>query len=437
MINGITLAALLLVTAIIAGLATYLIVKSRYSGAIIEKNETELKAVGLQKELEYKERELSAAREEFEKRMADAKEMSDKAMQRQIEAVKAQLSSENEKLLKARQEEFSKSARESFSTIAGDFNKNLLDMKTAFEANKKTQTESATEFRTNLEAAVRNLKDQTENIGRKADTLASALRGQNKMQGCWGETQLWNILTSEGLQEGRDFDREETLRDELGIVLHNEETGKRMRPDFILHYPDNTDIIVDCKVSLNALSDYISADNETQKEEAAQRNLKAVNDQVEGLSRKDYSRYLKPGHHCLDYTVMFVPNVNALVLARQKDPLVVAKAFRKGVLITSEETFIPFLNLVRAAWVNTEQARNQELIIKAAERMVDRVSDFCAAYATIGRKLDEARDYYQKGKAKIADEGQSILKAAHDISALGVKGKKELPALESVKTPEL
>lgn len=437
MINGITLAALLLVTAIIAGLATYLIVKSRYSGAIIEKNETELKAVGLQKELEYKERELSAAREEFEKRMADAKEMSDKAMQRQIEAVKAQLSSENEKLLKARQEEFSKSARESFSTIAGDFNKNLLDMKTAFEANKKTQTESATEFRTNLEAAVRNLKDQTENIGRKADTLASALRGQNKMQGCWGETQLWNILTNEGLQEGRDFDREETLRDELGIVLHNEETGKRMRPDFILHYPDNTDIIVDCKVSLNALSDYISADNETQKEEAAQRNLKAVNDQVEGLSRKDYSRYLKPGHHCLDYTVMFVPNVNALVLARQKDPLVVAKAFRKGVLITSEETFIPFLNLVRAAWVNTEQARNQELIIKAAERMVDRVSDFCAAYATIGRKLDEARDYYQKGKAKIADEGQSILKAAHDISALGVKGKKELPALESVKTPEL
>ena len=418
-----------LAAAVLTATATALIVRNSSAAKLAARDERirelEVSVKGLEKDVEYKEREIESARVE-----------SEKAHKQQLETIKSQISVESEKILKERQEELSKNAKETFGTIAGDFNKNLQEMKTAFEANKKTQTESSTELKTHLEQAVKHLKDQTESIGHKADNLADALRGQNKMQGCWGETQLANILMDEGLQEGRDFDREETLRDELGIVLHNEDTGKRMRPDFILHYPDNTDIIVDCKVSLNALSDYMSARDDAERNAAAERNLKAVHDQVDCLSRKDYASYLRHGHKCLDFTVMFIPNVNALVLARQLDPLVVAKAYRKGVLITSEETFIPFLSLVRAAWVNTEQARNQEKIIRAAERMVDRVSEFCEAYNTIGKKLNEAVTSYNKGKSKIADNGQSILKSAHEVMALGIKGKKALPSIESLEVPE-
>lgn len=373
---------------------------------------------------------LSRQKEEYAENLRNAQAQADKVLTQQLAAVKAQITAESEKVLKARQEEFTKNAKESFSVIAGDFNKNLQDMKQAFEANKSKQAETSSELRTHIDEAVKHLKDQTDNIGQKADHLASALRGQSKMQGCWGETQLGNILANEGLVEGRDYDREETLRDEMGIVIHNEDTGKRMRPDFILHYPDNTDIVVDCKVSLNALSDFMSAEDDGARKEAAERNLKAINDQVDGLARKDYGSYLKSGHKCLDYTVMYIPNVNALILARQLDPLIVAKAYRKGVLITSEETFIPFLNLVRTAWVNFEQARNQEKIINAAERMIDRVADFCSAYAAMGKKLDEALECYGKGKSKIAENGQSILRAAHDVVALGVKCKKNLPPIE-------
>lgn len=351
----------------------------------------------------------------------------DVSFKQQLETVREQLKNESEKALKAREEEFSRSAKESFGTIAGEFNRNLLDMKTAFEATKKTQAESSAEMKTSLELAVRGIKERTEEIGSKADRLASALRGQNKMQGCWGETQLANILLNEGLAEGRDFDREETLRDEFGLVVHNEETGKKMRPDFILHYPDSTDVIVDCKVSLAALSDYMDAETPEARKDAAARNLKAIYDQVDGLSKRNYTSYLKPGRKTLDYTVMFVPNVNALVLARQSDPAIVANAYRKGVLITSEETFIPFLNLVRSAWVNFDQARNQEKIIAAAQKMVDRVVDFTEAYAAMGRKLDEARAFYDKSGAKISENGQSILHAAREVVALGVKAKKELP----------
>ena len=424
--------------ALLAGFAAWLITRSVYKGHLkardlriqwLEKD-AEASAAEAEKDLtllrEQNEKDLERLRTQNEKDIALLREQNEKSLRQQIEAVKAQISAESEKVLKARQEEFTKKAEESFSTIAGDFNRNLKDMKEAFEANKKTQNDTSAELRTQIGEAVRNLRDQTENVGAKADHIASALRGQNKMQGCWGETQLHNLLVAEGLAEGRDFDREETLRDEMGIVIHNEDTGKRMRPDFILHYPDNTDIIVDCKVSLNALSDYFDAQTPEAREEAAARNLKAVRDQVDNLSRKDYGTYLKPGRKCLDYTVMYVPNVNALVLARQKDPHIISDAFRKNVLITSEETLMPFLRLVRSAWVNYEQARNQEKIVAAATLMVDRVGLFCESYARLGKKLQDAADAFKEGEIKLREDGPSILHAAHQVEALGVKSKKNL-----------
>lgn len=383
----------------------------------------------LKAELELKTAEAERDRKAYEERLAEVKEYNEKALGQQLEAVKAQITAESEKMLKSREKEFSEHAEKSFSTIAGDFNKNLKDMKEAFEANKKTQHDSAAELRAKMESAVNKLQEQTQDVGAKADRLASALRGQNKMQGCWGETQLHNLLLAEGLEEGRDFDREETLRDELGIVIHNEETGKRMRPDFILHYPDNTDIVVDCKVSLNALSDYFAAETEEARKDASARNLKAIMDQVDSLARKDYAAYLKSGRKCLDYTVMFVPNVNALILARQLNPHVISDAFRKNVLITSEETLMPFLRLVRTAWKNFEQARNQEKIVAAAQRMIDRVADFCSSYAEVGKKLDDAQKSFIAGDKKLRESGQSILRSAREVEALGVKSKKDLPPL--------
>lgn len=375
-----------------------------------------------------------------DKAIRELKEENEASLARQIEAVKTQITAESEKVLKSRQEEFSKHAAESFNTIAGDVNKSLNDMKTAFEANKKTQTDTSAELRTSINAAVNNLKDQTRNIGEKADRLATALKGENKAQGCWGETQLANLLLAEGFVEGRDFDKEETLRDELGIVIHNEESGKKMRPDFILHYPDKTDIVVDCKVNLKALTDYFSATDEADRKEASLRNLEAIKAQVDGLAKKDYNSYLRSGHKCLDYVIMYVPNVNALVLARQLDPHIIADAFRKNVLIASEETFMPFLRLVRSAWINYAQVRNQEKIVAAAQRMVDRVADFSKCYVAVGKGLEDALKNFKAGELKLREDGHSIVHAAHEVASLGVKASasKTLPPVVSAElTPEL
>ena len=302
-------------------------------------------------------------------------------------------------------------------------------MKEAFDSNRKTHAETSQSLKDNIENAVKNLRDQTLSIGDKADNLAQALRGRNKSQGNWGEVILDNLFTAEGLREGRDYDKEETLRDEFGNIVLNEDSDKRMRPDFILHYPDGNDIVIDSKVVLTAMYDWHEATDDQAKAEASARNLAAIKEQVRKLSRKDYSRYLQPGHKMLDYVIMFVPVYSALRLAYEADRNLWHDAYRQGVLITTEETLMPFLRMISIAWKSHEQVANQQQIISAAEMMLARVSDFCTAHAKMGEKLEDALKQYEACDRKIRERGQSIVGAANKLISYGVpkNPKKPLP----------
>ncbi len=360
------------------------------------------------------------------------RELQQESFDNQLELVKSQLTAETEKLLAQREEALQKKAEETFKTLAGPLGQNLKAMQESFEAQKRSQTEGTATLKTAVEQAVKHLQDQTQSIGTKADNLAQALKGQNKMTGTWGEMILYNILVNEGMEEGRDFDREETLRDAQGSIVLNEDSGKRMRPDYILHYPDRTEVIIDAKTSMEALSDWYSAQDPALKEDAARRNLQAIRAQIKSLSTKRYQDYIREGYKTLDYVIMFIPNYGALQLAKTLVPGIFQEAYQQGVLLTTEETLMPFLRMIRVAWTNYEQARNQEKIIKAAQAMIDRVADFSKAHAAMGEKLKAAQEEYDKVSAKISDSGQSILVSAHQLLKLGVpkNPKKPLPEID-------
>ena len=373
---------------------------------------------------------LAGVKESYERTLAELKKSHEESLGQQLATVRAQVTAESEKMLKAREEELERRAKQTFESITGGLDKNIKDMKEAFEQNRKTQTETSQSLKDNLENAVKHLREQTLSIGDKADSLADALRGKNKTQGNWGEIILDNLFTNEGMREGRDYDKEETLRDEQGNVVTNEDTSRRMRPDYILHYPDGNDVVIDSKVVLTAADDYFRATDEAAKKDAMARNLSAIKDQVKNLSKKDYSRYLTPGHKMLDYVIMFVPVYSALRLAYEADRHLWHDAYKQGVLITTEETLMPFLRMIRIAWTSHEQVANQKQIIATAETILARVSDFCTAHAKMGKKLEEAMDQYEACDKKIRERGQSIVGAANKLIELGVpkNAKKILPA---------
>lgn len=405
---------IIIVAVVLAALITYLIMHAH-----------EVKACNV---LENDLIQAKASLENAEK----LRELQQESFDSQLELVKSQLTAETEQLLKQREEALQKKAEETFKALAGPLGQNLKAMQESFEAQKRSQTEGTATLKTAVEQAVKHLQDQTQSIGTKADNLAQALKGQNKMTGTWGEMILYNILVNEGMEEGRDFDREETLRDAQGSIVFNEDSGKRMRPDYILHYPDRTEVIIDAKTSMEALSDWYSAQDPALKEDAARRNLQAIRAQIKSLSTKRYQDYIREGYKTLDYVIMFIPNYGALQLAKTLVPGIFQEAYQQGVLLTTEETLMPFLRMIRVAWTNYEQARNQEKIIKAAQAMIDRVADFSKAHAAMGEKLKAAQEEYDKVSAKISDSGQSILVSAHQLLKLGVpkNPKKPLPEID-------
>ena len=367
-------------------------------------------------------------REQHEKALAELKAGQEKA----IEAAKTALALENEKILKAREEALKKEAAETMKAITGGLDQNIKDMKDAFEAQKKSHAEETSSIKTQFAETVKHLKEQTESIGSKAENLASALKGQNKMQGIFGETILENILKAEGLREGHDYDAEFWLRDRKGNIIVNEETGKRMRPDFALHFPDDTDILIDSKVSLSALSDYFAAETDEERADASRRNLESVISHIGELTSKEYQKHVE-GRKTLDYVIMFIPNYGAYQLAKQEDKDIFAKAFQKNVLITTEETLIPFLRLIRTAWVQKEQMENISEIVSAAQEMVNRVGIFCHANAELEKDLEDVLDGFKENTKRLVDGKKSIVKAAMKAIHHGIQaptGKNALPAID-------
>lgn len=407
------IAAVLLVAVVLVWILTSHKAKTAFL-AEIGRKEAEL----IKKEAEVQTANVlrESERQQYERALADLKEGQEKA----IEAAKTALALENEKILKAREEALKKEAAETMKAITGGLDQHIKDMKDAFEAQKKSHAEESSAIKTQFAETVRHLKEQTESIGNQAEDLAKALKGQNKMQGNFGETILENILKDQGMREGHDYESEYWLRDSSGTLIRNEETGKKMRPDFVLHFPDDTDILIDSKMSLTALTDYFAADTDEAREEAALRNLESVKSHVKELTSKEYQKYVV-GRKTLDYVIMFIPNYGAWQLAKQKDPDLFSWAFERNVLITTEETLIPFLRLIRSAWVQKEQMENISEIVDAAQNMVDRVALFCEENAKVESSLEAVLKNFKKNTARLKDSQQSIAGAAWKAVRHGIK----------------
>jgi len=399
-------------------------------GADLVSKETEL--IRKDSDIKMSETLRQSEKETHERALKDLKESQEKA----IEAAKTALALENEKTLKAREEALKKEAEQTMKVITGGLDKDIKDMKEAFEAQKKVHSAESSSIKTKFEETVNNLRLQTESIGSKAENLANALKGKNKMQGIFGETILENILKAEGLREGHDYDTEFWLRDKNGEIIVNEETGRRMRPDFALHFPDDTDILIDSKVSLTALSDYFEAEDDAGRAEAAKRNLESVMNHVKELTSKEYQRYVS-GRKTLDYVIMFIPNYGAYQLAKQEEPEIFSKAFSHNVLITTEETLIPFLRLIRTAWVQKEQMDNMGEIVEDARKMIDRVALFCEENAKLQRNLEGVVDGFRKNTSRLVDGRSSIVKAAWDVVGHGVAPtSRQLPVSGEAREEE-
>ena len=202
---------------------------------------------GLAADKQTLEKELVLVREQ----MVREGEERNRRFKEQLNLMQEQLQNATREILGQRTRELSQQNTVQMTAIIDPLKETIREMRTAMDSSRDTHNKNTA----SLEKAIEEVMRRTREIGAEADKLASALRNENKVQGNWGELILDELLESQGLKEGIHYEKQVTLRDRTGKAILNEESGKRMIPDTILHYPDGKDAVIDSKVSLTAFVD--------------------------------------------------------------------------------------------------------------------------------------------------------------------------------------
>ncbi|MFQ1006679.1 recombinase RmuC [Gilliamella apicola] len=306
----------------------------------------------------------------------------------------------------------------------------LSPLKDQLESFKKQVQDSFGEEakeRHTLTHEIRNLQQLNQQMTKEATNLTNALKGNNKIQGNWGEFILSQILDNSGLRLGYEYDTQVNLTNE---------NNQRLQPDVIVHLPQGGDVVIDSKVTLVAYERYFNNDEEIVKTKALSDHLTAVRNHLKQLSQKDYHKLI--GINSLDYILMFIPVEPAFLCAIDSDPSLINDALKNNIMIVSPTTLLVALRTIHNLWRYEHQNRNAELIADKASKLYDKVRGFVEDMETLGSTLDKAQQTYQNSLNKLSKGRGNIIGQIERFRELGVEVKKPInPDIALLSVDEL
>ncbi len=321
-------------------------------------------------------------------------------------------------LLNLQAQSLKESNEQRIGEILNPFKDNLDSLKKSIDSYRTQQVS----YTAALQQQIKDLSDVNKHIGKEAQELSQALRGNSKTQGDWGELMLKQILDASGLQEGINYVTQPS-RNANGSLYQNEE-GNRLRPDVIFNLPDHKQLIIDAKVSLTAYADYMAAEHEEERLKALARHIASVKKHVDELAGKEYQRHI---NGTADFVMMFIPNEPAYLLAMSHDQSLWQHAFKRQVVIVSPTHLISVIKLIEQLWSRDLQTKNALNIADEAGKMYNKLADFVGELQNIEKALANAQKSCEGAWKKLSTGTGNLMKRAEKIKELGAKATKQLP----------
>jgi len=288
-----------------------------------------------------------------------------------------------------------------------------------FEQNIDRKFLEETREKSSLKKEIEQLHGLNQQLSRDAHNLTTALKGQSKVQGDWGELQLEVLLEKAGLQKGAHFHTQTTLRDDEGAAK---------RPDFIIQLPENKHLIVDAKVSLTAFERYFNEDDPVLREQHLRAHIGSIRSHINDLSGKNYQMLYQI--NTPDYLLLFIPLEGALTVASQADPKLFTDALDRNVVLVTTGSLLATMRTVAHIWKQEKQSRSVLEIARQSGLLYDKFVNFVEDLRAIGTRLDGARTAYDEAMLKLvsgARPGDTLVGRAEKIRELGAKASKRLP----------
>ena len=355
---------------------------------------------------ESRKEDLASAQKEFEEK---------------LEKLELLFKEKATEILKEKSRDLSQLNEGNLKNVVEPLSQKMEQFRKAVEESKEKSLENTTKVEEQIKAMI----SHTDRIKAEAHNLATALRSNNKVQGNWGELILCNILENMGLRSGQDFVLQQTLTDEQGAPLVSEETNRKMIPDAVVFLPEKRAVAIDSKVSLEAYTNYVNAEESEQKALYLQAHCKSVEAHIKELSDKEYGKYLNKGtRNSMEYVIMFIPNEGAFQLFYRMFPQKWHEAFDKKIIIAGESNLFAMLKIIETVWMQIRQQKNTEQVMALAGELLDRVAKFINTFEDVGKDFTKVLNKYEEAKNVLRGEGrQSILVTAKKMEKSGVVSK--------------
>lgn len=375
-----------------------------------EKEKANNEISGLRKELNEANITIAKAREAFK-----AQEEKYTTLKSELENVHKKYSAEFEiiasKILEEKSVKFTEQNRSNLDIILNPLKEKIKDFEEKVEKAYKAESDE----RIVLKTEIKNLIDLNKQVSEEANNLAKALKGDNKMQGNWGEHILENIFERSGLVKDQEYKKE--------FSATNEE-GNRNRPDFVVLLPDNKHIIVDSKVSLVAYEKCVNCIDPVEREQYVKEHLNSIRAHIKGLSERSYQTI--SSLNSPDFVLLFIPIESSFSIAVQADLELFNFAWDKKIVIVSPSTLLATLRTIASVWKQERQTKNAIEIAKQSGALYDKFVGFLEDMDKIGKNIDASKMVYETAMNKLYKGTGNLVKRAQDIEKLGANTTKKI-----------
>lgn len=314
-------------------------------------------------------------------------------------------------ILEENSEKFKKQNKDQIGSILEPLGEEIKKFKKKIEDNNIDFVERNTV----LDQKIQSLSKLNEQLSKDANNLASALKGDSKTQGDWGEAQLEVILEKSGLMKDVHYSTQGGYKDE---------EGNTKKPDFIVSLPDNKHLIIDSKVSLTAYELFYNSEKDDQKENL-KNHIISIRNHFKDLSSKNYTDLY--GINTPDQVFMYIPIEPALFLALQEDKNIFMDAYDKRVVLVSNTTLLSTLRVVSELWQFDDQKRNVLEIAKQSGLLYDKFEGFVSDLIKVGNNINSSQHSYQDAMNKLSEGKGNLVSKVENLKKLGAKTKKNLP----------
>jgi DNA recombination protein RmuC len=332
--------------------------------------------------------------------------------------------------LQSNSEMFLQLARERLARQQTDASQALKERETAIETLVQPIREALARTEAQIQAIEREridafatIKTQMEalaggqsSLSRETRNLVTALRRPD-VRGQWGEITLRRLVELSGMTSHVDFTEQ----------MHRSTDTGAVRPDMVVHMPEQRDIVIDVKTPLDAYLGAVESHNDDERSSQLRRHAQIVGARIRELSSKQYWSQFERSP---DFVVLFLPGDQFLSAALQENPGLLDDSLRQNVMLATPTSLVALLKTVAYGWRQTVLAENAAEIRSLGEDLYRRLAVFGDHLGRLGKSLNSSIETFNKAVGSLEVQ---VLPAARRFEGLGLRPNRQIELLEPVE----